>query len=136
MTGAVLLGVLLGLTAASVGLLALTEWLHDIRQAKTAGRAAHDFLAEMGKHNLPASDERTDPTFVEARELLPIGDQPASRPRGIPVHELLARAEDEGYALRLNWRQEDEDRAKQGTGGSDPGDFPTAVLPVLGDEDP
>jgi hypothetical protein len=137
MTGAALLGVILGLTAASVGLLALTEWLHGIRQAKTAGRAAHDFLAEIGRHNhLPASEDRADPKFVDARELLPIGEGPERRPRGIPVRELLARAEDEGYALRLNWRQEDEQRAKQGTGGSDPGDFPTAVLPVLTDGEP
>jgi hypothetical protein len=49
------------------------------------------------------------------------------------VRELVARAEDEGSALWLNWRHDDEQRAKQGTSGVDLSEFPTAVLPVLAD---
>jgi hypothetical protein len=133
MTGPVLLGVLLGLTAASVGLLALIEWLHGIRQTKAAVRAAQDVLAGMGRHNLPPSRQRAHPPVARAQELSSLGEQPTGRPRGIPVGELVARAEDEGSALRLNWRYDDEQRAKQGTSGVDPSEFPTAVLPVLAD---
>jgi hypothetical protein len=131
MSGAVLLVVLLGLAVASVGLLAFIEWLHGVRQAKAAGRAAQAVIAEMGRHTLPASEERTDPKYREARALLPIGDEPVKRPRPIPVDLILERVEREGYAVRLNWRRDDERRAKHGEGGSDPGDFPTAVLPRI-----
>jgi hypothetical protein len=130
MTGALWLVALLGVGALFVGCWMLTEWRADIRQAKTAGRAAQGFLVEMGRHSLPEAEERTEPKYAEARALLPIGDEPAKRPRRIPVGELLARARDDGYALRLNWRHNDE-RAKHSDIGTDPSDFPTAVLPQI-----
>jgi hypothetical protein len=133
MTGAVLLVVLLALAATSVGLLAVTEWRHNIRQA--AGRTAQAVIAEMGKHSASNAEECTEPTFAEARELLPVGDEPAKRPRPVPVGQILERVEGAGYAIRLNWRRDDEQRARHGTGGTDPGDFPTAVLPVVSPDD-
>jgi hypothetical protein len=131
MTGAVWLTALLVVCALFVVFWLLAEWRTDIRQAKTAGRAGQDFLAEMGRHNLPESEERTEPKYTEARELLPVPEEAAKRPRRIPVQELLARAQEQGRALRLNWRYDDEQRTADGNGGSDPGDFPTAVLPRI-----
>ncbi len=85
----------------------------------------------MGRHSVPASEERTDPKFAEALELLPVGEEPPKRARRISVDDLLTRAQKEGHAVRLNWQPEDEQRAKNGEGATNPGDFPTAVLPKI-----
>jgi hypothetical protein len=136
MTGPVWLVVFLGTGLVWVVLWMFIDWRQDVRQAKTAVRTAQAAIADMGRHSADESEERTEPTFVEARAVLPVGDEPPKRPRCIPVHELLARVHDEGHALRLNWRREDEQRARGGDGTWTAGDFPTAVLPVIHNEKP
>ncbi|SMD14567.1 hypothetical protein [Kibdelosporangium aridum] len=122
MTGPVWLVLLLAAGLVSVVWWLIVDWRRDVRQAKAAARTAHDFFAPVGRHRDLESDDRTEPLFGEA---------PSKQPRQIPVQELLTRTEGEGSALRLNWRREDEQRAR---GADEPwtaGDFPTAVLPIV-----
>jgi hypothetical protein len=130
MTSALWLTGLLVVCALFVVFWLLAEWRIDVRQAHGAGLATQDLLAEMGRHSLPNAEEPTEPKYANARELLPVPDEPAKRPRRVPVQEILARTQADGYALRLNWRYDDEQRAKH-SDGIDPGDFPTAVLPRI-----
>ncbi|MBP2323793.1 hypothetical protein JOF56_004178 [Kibdelosporangium banguiense] len=136
MSGALLLVVFLAVALVWVSWWLVADWRRDVRGAKAVGRTAQAAIAEMGRHNLPESEERTEPTFAEALTLLPIGEEPPRRSRHVPVQDLLARLQDEGSALRLNWRHEDEQRARRGDCGIDPGDFPTAVLPVVPSDEP
>jgi type II secretory pathway pseudopilin PulG len=120
MSGALWFVGVLAVAALSVLVSVVAEWRASVRRAKRAGRAARAFLAEMGRHNLPETGSSA-------------GNAVAGRPSHVSVNQLLQRVEREGYAVRLNWRRDDEQRARQGEGGSDPGDFPTAVLPRIED---
>jgi hypothetical protein len=136
MTGAVWLVIFLAGGLVWVSWWLVADWRRDVQQAKAAGQAARAAIADMGRHRVPESEEPTEPKFAEALALLPIGEEPPRRSRRVPVQELLARLQGEGAALRLNWQREDERRAKRGDGGTDPGDFPTAVLPRIEGTDP
>jgi hypothetical protein len=136
MTGPMWLVLVLAAGLVSVTVWLITDWRRDIKQAKTAGRTAQAAIADVGRHNVPEPEERTDPKFAEALAMLPIGEEPPKRSRHVPVQELLARLQDEGAALRLNWQREDEQRAKDGDGPWNAGDFPTAVLPVVQNDEP
>jgi hypothetical protein len=114
----------------------VADWRRDIRQARTAGRIAQAVIADMGKHNVPAADERTDPKFAQARGMLPIGDGPPRRRGSLPVRDLLARVAREGSPPRLNRRNADEQRAPGGDRMWSADDFPTAVLPAIRAEEP
>jgi hypothetical protein len=131
MTGLLWLVLFLGVALVCALCWLVADRRRDIRPAKAAGRTAQAAIADMGRHNVPESEEPTDPKFAEALAMLPVGEELPKRSRRVPVQELLARLQDEGAALRLNWRREDEQRARHGDGGSDPGDFPTAVLPRI-----
>lgn len=59
------------------------------------------------------------------------GKHSQANARGLGVAELLRRVVARGDAIRLAWR------GREATGVADPTDeFPTAVLPVIRDDDP
>jgi hypothetical protein len=117
----------------------LVRWRQAIRRRKQIAEAVQAVKAAMGKHSLLESEDRTEPLPVldEALALLEAG-LPQDEVEAVPhvtVAELVERIARAGLPLRLNWRAEDEQEAADAAGVHAPDEFPTAVLPVVADED-